>query len=1805
MVLNMLFKKFPLAAFLLFVLLTVFATRATAVLDFKEVSAVSAAIVAIYLEDQEGFFLPPGTDGRLAAETSPADLKDKVRWAIIRQKGPLDVQLDHGSGRLTVSENSGTGWIIVQASADGCQPAEQRIDIDCPCSGESGMCEVTVGAGRAANSSVDVRISLGQVSEGRSAGDLFLYAEEPLAILAAPEALVVNSSSEQVKALYREDVLEQIITPQAIVTFARYSPMKYEVYFYDIAHRGSKMEDGLYSIDPTALPLAVWRIENPDQSGASHDQLTVTEMRGGEKRAFYYSYDASENNWALVSGNGLKIEAKSETTNDAGERVVRTVIAGADGVPVRVEETVYRTFAFGEKRIRETIDPDNAKLTTQYRYRTDPGAGYGKLTARIDLDGGWVRYAYDADGRKVREVRPFLDAGIDAPESQTIVITTSYLPVDKADSRAKRDAHRPRLVIETTAGIETERTYYVYRREKDGSRREITERCTVQGAAYGHPTNLRRVDTYFSHKGDGPAAGKIKSRLSEDGRLTTYTYEKGQFQLAPDPGRSRFIPGEGKALRTTLTHGTTAHPEGIAFQTTRETTITDWMGREKMQARFVRTQEGYARIDWQFNTHDRLGRIVETLYANGTRTESAWGCCGKMSETDIDGITTSYAYDALKRVVAKANEATGIVSEFTHDAAGRRLTSIQKKDDLSLTRKSRYDNAGRLAARVDAAGLVTSYATDSNVSTTTLPGGASEITTRYLDGRIRSATGTAVVQRYYEYGIDNNGNQWTKVFIGKEHSPRWEKTTRDFIGRVIRVEKPGFEGIETTRNIYDRKGRLIRAETPGRAATLYEHDELGNMTRSGLDVDGDGRLTAASMDRITATQTSYKNIAGIWWQETAQSLFANDNSAKKTLVSIQRQRLTGWQDRIVSEAVSIDIQGNETRSVVTLDRFNRTRTMTVHAPDSKRPSESVYVDGRLAATIGKSGITLTYGYDALGRRVAVEDPRKGVSTMHYDTNGRLAHVQDAAGNRTRYAYNKVTGRKIAEYNAHNKATRYAYNARGQLIRTWGDVPYPVEYGYDDWGQMALMHTFRGGAEWNGEHWPTETSRADPTRWHYQPSTGLLLSKEDAQGNRTSYTYGANGALNVRTWARLENGRPLQTSYEYDSATAALLRIDYSDDTPGIAFAYDRLGRKVRVNDASGVHSFAYNDRLQLEIEGLTGHQIYQIKRRYDKLGRTKGFTLDDAYGVSYRYDERGRFDQIDWRIGNQTGDVAYSYLDNSDRLASMASTSGLSVRYDYEPFRDVRTAVTNTFHGRLISRYEYQYDRLGRRINVKNSGEAFEKQGFWLYGYNDRHEVTTAGRFEGLDLKDQTKPVRDQERAYRYDPIGNRTQATEAAAQIAYTANELNQYSAVDDFNPAYDDDGNMTNAPDGMAYTYDAENRLVAAQPQSPIEGDTRVKFVYDYLGRRVLKAVYTNSSGSWILASEFLYVYDGWNLVKEIIIPKGRAASDKNYVWGLDLSQTLHGAGGVGGLLAAVENSLTYHYTYDANGNVGQVVDGSSGSVVAHYEYDPYGNAFLAKGSMADTNMFRFSTKQFDNEINLYYYGYRYYSAALGRWIGRDPIGEEGGTNLYGFINNNPLSYIDLLGLEGYDLMDAHRAMYRRMYDEQKHRDYHSGKLCCYTGAYEVFEEEVSESLGTTFMDRIFSPTIVNNKTQVCRCYIECYNSDKSYYKIFDGVVFNNSYQDYITELRFVSNALGAETYSLIADQINNTPQELRSGVVIGVNNWVGGELGEKILMELGRDKGLISAETVWEAESKVKAEAFRDKCKKTCKDKAGDRG
>jgi len=200
----------------------------------------------------------------------------------------------------------------------------------------------------------------------------------------------------------------------------------------------------------------------------------------------------------------------------------------------------------------------------------------------------------------------------------------------------------------------------------------------------------------------------------------------------------------------------------------------------------------------------------------------------------------------------------------------------------------------------------------------------------------------------------------------------------------------------------------------------------------------------------------------------------------------------------------------------------------------------------------------------------------------------------------------------------------------------------------------------------------------------------------------------------------------------------------------------------------------------------------------------------------------------------------------------------------------------------------------------------------------------------------------------------------------------------------------------------WDAENRLIET-----VKGGQTVTYTYDYMSRRVAKTVGTTT---------YTYLYDGWNPIREIKTINA-ASQITRYAWGLDLSQSLQGAGGVGGLLLVSGPGGVHAPTYDANGNISEYIDLGNGSIAAHFEYDAFGREIVSPVSAPAP--FGFSTKYTDKETKLVYYGYRSYNPELGRWINRDPIEEEGGLNLYGFVYNNTYYYFDDLGGEVLTIM------------------------------------------------------------------------------------------------------------------------------------------------------------------------------------------
>jgi RHS repeat-associated protein len=254
-----------------------------------------------------------------------------------------------------------------------------------------------------------------------------------------------------------------------------------------------------------------------------------------------------------------------------------------------------------------------------------------------------------------------------------------------------------------------------------------------------------------------------------------------------------------------------------------------------------------------------------------------------------------------------------------------------------------------------------------------------------------------------------------------------------------------------------------------------------------------------------------------------------------------------------------------------------------------------------------------------------------------------------------------------------------------------------------------------------------------------------------------------------------------------------------------------------------------------------------------------------------------------------------------------------------------------------------------------------------------------------------------------------------AASNGGTTNTTVNRYVPKANETPTYDDDGNQTG--DGRwIYRWDAENRLVEMETTSTaITGGVpyaKVRWTYDPLGRRIQRE-------SWQGANPVVvtkYVYDGWQCLAEL---DGSNAVTATYAWGLDLSGSRTGAGGVGGLLWVNHTQHGRHfYSYDGNGNVCGLTSATDGTRTGGYEYDPFGGIIRANEAhpVVGWNEWRFSTKPTAAAGEMISYETRHYSSRQGRWRSRDRlVASQVNGNLMAAVDNSPINQFDLLGYYG----------------------------------------------------------------------------------------------------------------------------------------------------------------------------------------------
>ena len=719
--------------------------------------------------------------------------------------------------------------------------------------------------------------------------------------------------------------------------------------------------------------------------------------------------------------------------------------------------------------------------------------------------------------------------------------------------------------------------------------------------------------------------------------------------------------------------------------------------------------------------------------------------------------------------------------------------------------------------------------------------------------------------------------------------------------------------------------------------------------------------------------------------------------------------------------------------------------------------------GRLGSTVDARNGTTTTTYNSGDPVASTQTPAPGTG---------------ASAQTTLYFYDLMGRDKATELPDSTWVTN-VYTLMGQIQQTYGSRQYPVAYGYDGQGRMTSMMNWANAATGAGARvtsWGYDGYRgwlvgkaypAAPTNGpaYTYTAAGRLQTRQWARGTTTTYTYDANGSL---TNVAYSDGVTPTVGYAYDrlgrqiSIANGTATANYTLNDAGqvlteaytggpqngwaVTNGYDALLRRTNlvtlyggVRQTVATNNYDAASRMGTISDG-TNSATYSFLANsplvsqivFQNNGATRMTTTKT-------YDYLNRLTQIaSTPSASPVISFAYAY-NNANQRTSVTNADGTYWLYGYDALAQVTSGVKYFNNGVPVpgEQFGYAFDNIGNRTSTTAGGD---QNGGNLrtatYGANLNNQYTNrmvpgAVDILGSAVTNATVTVKNQA-TYRNGTFYEATLAlanTSAAVWQSVTNLAVAHNSSTTDLvatvtgntflqqTPeafSYDSDGNLTQ--DGRwTYTWDAENRLIQMVnlTNAPTASKLRLTFAYDSKWRRISKAVEAYNGTSWTTNLAESFVYDGWNLVDELNATNNVVI--RSYLWGLDVSGTLQGAGGAGGLLAMDQPGSTSakFVAFDGNANLVGLVAAEASVQNAAYEYEVFGEVLHVNSAPAYNNPIRFSTKYQDAESGLLYYGHRYLDTLAGRWQSRDPIGENGGFNPYSFVNNSPFSSIDLKGL------------------------------------------------------------------------------------------------------------------------------------------------------------------------------------------------
>lgn len=676
----------------------------------------------------------------------------------------------------------------------------------------------------------------------------------------------------------------------------------------------------------------------------------------------------------------------------------------------------------------------------------------------------------------------------------------------------------------------------------------------------------------------------------------------------------------------------------------------------------------------------------------------------------------------------------------------------------------------------------------------------------------------------------------------------------------------------------------------------------------------------------------------------------------------------------------------------------------------------------------KNGEVTDFAYDGVGRLI---ETKKWKDQTHYTL---YAQTYDPLGHVTEERIENEQGDLL-----HKK--QFTYTPSGQLL---SEIGFPnnqettlAEYSYDPFQRLSQVK--RGNSIWDITHEETQgvlkktirnplgsiteesynnkgllLSRVqkDPkyspildVRFTYNPLNHL--SEEKTLDFGISYVHTPDAlcqsvSLNTPSSSHelSEKQETLQCFFTYN-AYGKLTRSNNPAFEKEVEYAYDRQGNLNRITYQDTPHGRAKHYSLTSDKKGNVTKVVQGSSFTLEKTHNTHGRILTEkvkdewgSYGVSFKYDGEGCLTHI--TLPDQSS-IEYTYEGPFVSKIKRLSKENKEL-YSYEVTdRDLMGNVLQETLPKNLGVRTSAYDTQGRKVEIVTDFFS-DKTTFDLLG-NPIEKITKKGKKETktlLSYDPLSQLTLEGNHSYQYDFLQNLV----LKDHISYTINPYNQVAESDDYICEYDACGNLqslSNSSGTLELQFDALGRLALAQTPD----EETVYYTYDQSHRRMSKSIdrYDHERYFYLEGYE-LGAIDEQGNIKALRIPINPNFLEDTPILSIELE------------------SEVYIPCADLQSNIRCLVSPEKRSIVESYNFSAFGDEeIFGPRKQTETsrlnNPWRFQSKRHDSETELIYYGARYYSPKLCKWISPDPIGSHDSLNLYLFCLNNPLKYYDPWGL------------------------------------------------------------------------------------------------------------------------------------------------------------------------------------------------